>query len=216
MPTGASSEEQPVVFIVDDDAALRDSLEDLLRSVGLEVRTFGSAQAFLQSKRPDAPGCLVLDVRMPGQSGLEFQRTLAAAGIHIPVIFISGHGDIPMTVQAMKSGAIEFLTKPLREQDLLDAIQLGIENDRVLRQTAKTVVKLQERLDSLTPREREILKLILAGQLNKQIAAHLSLSEATVKVHRSQIMHKMQAHSLVDLLRMASAPGVSLEKPRAG
>ncbi len=215
MPTGPVSKEQPVVFIVDDDASLRDALEDLLRSVGLGVRTFGSAQAFLESERPDAPGCLVLDVRMPGQSGLEFQRTLGAAGIHIPIIFISGHADIPMSVQAMKSGAIEFLTKPLREQDLLDAIQLGIENDRVLRQTAKAAVKLQERLDSLTPREREILKLILAGQLNKQIAAHLSLSEATVKVHRSQIMHKMQARSLVDLLRMASAPGISLEKPRA-
>jgi len=215
MPTVPLSEEQPIVFIVDDDISLRDSLEDLLRSVGLGVRTFGSAQEFLQSQRPDAPGCLVLDVRLPGQSGLEFQRTLAAAGIHIPIIFISGHGDIPMTVRAMKSGAIEFLTKPLHEQELLDAIQTGIENDRAQRQEAKAAATLQKRLDSLTPREREILMLILAGQLNKQIAAQLSLSEATVKVHRSQIMHKMQARSLVDLLRMTSAQGISIEKPRA-
>ncbi len=215
MPAGAVSEEQPIVFIVDDDTMLRESLEGLLRSVGLRVQAFGSAQEFLQSKRPDAPGCLVLDVRLPGQSGLEFQRALVAAGIHIPIIFISGYGDIPMSVRAIKSGAIEFLTKPLHEQEFLDAIQVGIEHDRFQRQEAKAAATLQKRLDLLTPREREVLALIIAGQLNKQIAGQLSLSEATVKVHRSQIMHKMQARSLVELLRMTSAKGISIEKPPA-
>jgi len=215
MPAGALNDEQPIVFIIDDDLLLRESLESLLRSVGLRVQTFGSAQEFLQSKRPDAPGCLVLDVRLPGQSGLEFQRALAATGIHIPIIFISGYGDIPMSVRAMKSGAIEFLTKPLHEQEFLDAIQVGLEQDRFQRQEAKAATTLQKRLDSLTPREREVLTLIIAGQLNKQIAGQLSLSEATVKVHRSQIMHKMQARSLVELLRMTSAKGISIEKPPA-
>ena len=202
-------ESQSFVFVVDDDASVRAAVEDLLRSVGLSVRTYGSTQEFLQSKLPDAPGCLVLDVRMPGQSGLEFQRMLTATGIHLPIIFISGHGDIPMSVRAIKSGAIEFLTKPLHEQELLDAIQGGIERDRARRQNVKAVTELQERFESLTGREREVLELVITGQLNKQIAAQLTLSEATVKVHRSQIMHKMRARSLVDLVRMADTLGVS-------
>lgn len=206
------TEAQSFVFVVDDDASVRTAVEDLLRSVGLAVRTFGSTQEFLQSKLPDAPACLVLDVRMPGQSGLEFQRMLTATGIHLPIIFISGHGDIPMSVRAIKSGAIEFLTKPLHEQELLDAIQSGIERDRARRQNAKAVTELQERFESLTGREREVLELVITGQLNKQIAAQLALSEATVKVHRSQIMHKMRARSLVDLVRMADALGVSKPK----
>src|SRR3984893_5492241 len=206
------TEEQPVVFVIDDDASVRDAVEDLLRSVGLEVESFASTQVFVQSKRPDTPGCIVLDVRLPGPSGLEFQRTLIESNIHLPIIFISGHGDIPMSVRAIKSGAIEFLTKPLHEQQLLDAIQLGIERDRARRQEAKAVAELQERLDSLTLREREVLGLVITGQANKQIAAQLDLSEATVKVHRSQIMHKMRAQSSVDLVKMTARIGVPLGK----
>jgi FixJ family two-component response regulator len=206
------SEEQPVVFVIDDDASVRDAIADLLQSIGVEVKTFRSAQEFLQSKRPDVPGCIVLDVRLPGPSGLEFQRTLKKSNIHLPIIFISGHGDIPMSVRAMKSGAIEFLTKPLREQELLDAIQTGIERDRARRQEAKVVAELQERFDSLTPREREVLALVVTGRRNKQIAAQAKLSEMTVKVHRSQIMRKMRAKSLVDLVRMADALGVTNRK----
>jgi FixJ family two-component response regulator len=203
------SKDQPVVFVVDDDASVRSGVEDLLRSVGLKVESFASAQEFLQSKRPEAPGCIVLDVRLPGASGLEFQRILAESSIQLPVIFISGHGDIPMSVRAMKSGAIEFLTKPLKEQELLDAVQAGIERDRVRRQQAKLVAELQERFISLTPREQEVLALVITGRPNKQIAYQLKLSEMTVKVHRSQVMHKMQARSLVDLVRMADRLGVS-------
>jgi FixJ family two-component response regulator len=206
------SEEQPVVFVIDDDASVRDAIADLLRSVGLAVESFGSTQEFLQSKRPDAPGCIVLDVRLPGPSGLEFQRTLSKSNIHLPIIFISGHGDIAMSVRAMKSGAIEFLTKPLPEQELLDAVQTGIERDRARRQEAKVVAELRERFDSLTPREREVLALVVTGRRNKQIAAQAKLSEMTVKVHRSQIMRKMRAKSLVDLVRMADALGVSTGK----
>jgi FixJ family two-component response regulator len=205
-------EEQPLVFVIDDDPSVRDAIADLLRSIGLAVESFGSTQEFLQAKRPDAPGCIVLDVRLPGPSGLEFQRTLNKSNIHLPVIFISGHGDIPMSVRAMKSGAIEFLTKPLPEQELLDAIQAGIERDRARRQEAKAVADLQERFDSLTPREREVLALVVTGRRNKQIAAEAKLSEMTVKVHRSQIMRKMRAKSLVDLVRMADALGVSTRK----
>jgi FixJ family two-component response regulator len=202
-------EEQPLVFVIDDDASVRDAIADLLRSVGLEVQSFGSSQEFLQSKRPDAPGCIVLDVRLPGVSGLEFQRTLNKSNVHLPIIFISGHGDIPMSVRAMKSGAIEFLTKPLPEQELLDAIQTGIERDRARRQDAKVVAGLRERFSSLTPREREVMALVVTGRRNKQIAAQAKLSDMTVKVHRSQIMRKMGAKSLVDLVRMADALGVS-------
>jgi len=202
-------EERPVVFVIDDDASVRDAIEDLLRSVGLEAKVFGSTQEFLQGEHLDAPGCIVLDVRLPGPSGLEFQRTLMNASIQLPIIFISGHGDIPMSVRAMKSGAIEFLTKPLHEQELLDAIQAGIERDRARRQKAKVVAELQQRFDSLTSREREVLTLVITGCRNKQIAAQLELSEMTVKVHRSQITRKMRAKSLVDLVRMADKLGIS-------
>jgi len=205
-------EEQPLVFVIDDDASVRDAVADLLRSVGLEVETFQSAQEFLHSDRGDAHGCIVLDVRLPGPSGLEFQRILKKSDIHLPIIFISAHGDVPMSVRAMKSGAIEFLTKPLREQELLDAIQTGIECDRARRQEAKVIAELQERFNSLTPREREVLALVVTGRRNKQIAAQAKLSEMTVKVHRSQIMRKMRAKSLVDLVRMADALGVTNRK----
>jgi FixJ family two-component response regulator len=201
--------EQPVVFVIDDDASVRESVEDLLRSVGLGVESFASTQEFVQSKRPDTPGCIVLDVRLPGPSGLEFQRTLIESNIHLPIIFISGHGDIPMSVRAMKSGAIEFLTKPLREQELLDAIQVAIERDRTRRQEAKVSAELQARFNSLTLREREVFTLVVTGRPNKQIAAQLELSETTVKVHRSQITRKMRAKSLVDLVRIADKLGVS-------
>jgi FixJ family two-component response regulator len=195
--------------MIDDDASVRRGLEDLLRSVGLAVESFGSAQEFLARKRPDAPGCIVLDVRLPGASGLEFQRVLAESSIHLPVIFISGHGDIPMSVRAIKSGALEFLPKPIKEQELLDAVQAGIERDRVRRQEAKLVAELRERFNSLTSREQEILALVITGRPNKQIAYELKLSEMTVKVHRSQVMHKMGTRSLVDLVRTADKLGVS-------
>ena len=201
--------DHPVVLIVDDDASVRDAIEDLLRSVGLEVKAFGSTQEFLHGEHPDAPSCLVLDVRLPGSSGLEFQRTLTKLGIHLPIIFITGHGDIPMSVQAMKSGAIEFLTKPLREQALLDAIQAAVEHDRGRRQEANVVAELRERFDSLTAREREVLALLVAGWANKQIAGQLELSENTVKVHRSQITRKMRTSSLVHLVRMADKLGIT-------
>ena len=206
------TEQQPLVFVIDDDASVRDGLSDLLHSVGVRVETFGSVQEFLQSKRADAPGCIVLDVRLPGTSGLEFQRMLAESSIQLPVIFISGYGDISMSVRAIKSGAIEFLTKPLREQDLLDAVQAGIERDRARRQQFRLVTGLQDRFNVLTAREREVLALVITGRPNKQIAAQFDLSETTVKVHRSQIMRKMQARSLVDLVRMADQLGISAKK----
>ena len=205
----AARMDQPVVFIIDDDASVRDALEDLLRSVDLGVESFVSTQEFLRSKRPDAPGCIVLDVRLPGPSGLEFQRTLTKSGILLPVIFISGHGDISMSVQAIKAGAIDFLTKPLHEQKLLDAIHTGIERDRARRAEEKDVAQLRERFDSLTPREREVLMIVITGRPNKQIAAQLNLSEMTVKIHRGQMMRKMRAKSLVDLVRMADTLKVS-------
>jgi FixJ family two-component response regulator len=205
----ATKEEQPVVYLIDDDESVREGMADLLRSVGHNVQSFGSAQEFLDSKRPDVPGCIVLDVRLPGPSGLEFQRTLTRSEIHLPIIFISGHGDIPMSVRAIKSGALEFLTKPVHEQQLLDAVQTGVEQDRARRQQARSVAELQERFGSLTPREREIFKLVVSGRRNKQIAADIGLSEMTVKVHRSQITRKMQARSLVDLVRMADKLGTS-------
>ena len=201
-------EEQPVVFVIDDDPSMRDSLQDLLQSVGMEARVFKSTQEFLRAERPDAPGCLVLDVRLPGQSGLDFQRTLAESGIELPIVFISGHGDIPMSVRAMKAGAVEFLVKPFRDQDLLDAIQGGIERDRARRGDAALVAQLRERFVSLTEREREIMALVVAGRQNKQIAAELGVSEVTVKTHRGQIVRKMKAKSLPELVRMADRLGV--------
>jgi FixJ family two-component response regulator len=196
------NDQPPVVYVIDDDASVRDGLEDLLRSVDLTVKAFGSTREFLLSVRPDAPACIVLDVRLPGTSGLEFQRSLMNSGIHLPIIFISGHGDIAMSVQAMKSGAVEFLTKPLHEQALLDAIQAAVEIDRAQRDDAKVVAELRQRFESLTSREREVLTLVIAGRMNKQIAGDLELSENTVKVHRSQITRKMRARSLVDLVRI--------------
>lgn len=203
------TKEQPIVFIIDDDAAVRETIEDLLRSVGLEVASFGSTQEFLQCKRPDVPSCIVLDVRLPGASGLEFQNALIQRGVHLPIIFISGHGNIPMSVQAMKSGAVEFLTKPLQEQNLLDAVQAGIQRDRARREEAAFVSELRERFDSLTTREREVMALVVTGRPNKQIAAELKLSEMTVKVHRSQVTRKMRARSVIDLVRMADKLSIS-------
>jgi len=197
------TEGKPVVFIIDDDASVREGLVDLFQSIGMAALSFGSTREFLDSSRPDSPGCIVLDVRLPGQSGLEFQRQLAQADILLPIIFISGHGDIPMSVQAIKSGAIEFLTKPLHEQQLLDAVQAGLERDRSRRLEARTVAELRSRYESLTPREREVFALVITGRPNKQIAASLELSEMTVKVHRSQLTRKMRAKSVIELARMA-------------
>jgi len=205
-------EEQPVVFVIDDDPSMRDSLQDLLQSVGMEARVFRSTQEFLRAERPDAPGCLVLDVRLPGQSGLDFQRTLATSGIELPIVFISGHGDIPMTVRAMKAGAVEFLAKPFRDQDLLDAIHGGIERDRARRGDAALVAQLRELFASLTEREREIMALVVAGRQNKQIAAELGVSEVTVKAHRGQIVRKMKAKSLPELVRMADRLGLPVPR----
>ena len=192
-----------VVFVIDDDPSMRAALEDLISSVRLDVRLFASPQEFLHSNPQDVLGCLVLDIRLPGMSGLTFHNELARAGIPLPVIFITGHGDIPMSVRAMKAGAIEFLTKPFHEQDLLDAIYAGIERDRVRRRGASIVVELRERYAALTERERQIMALVVIGRANKQIAAELNLSEMTVKVHRGQVMRKMKAPSLPDLVRMA-------------
>ena len=214
--TGAIARtDQPVVFVIDDDVSVRDALEDLLHSVGLGVESFASTQEFLQSKLPDAPGCIVLDVRLPGPSGLEFQRTLMKSRVLLPVIFISGHGDISMSVQAIKAGALDFLTKPLHEQKLLDAIQTGIERDRARRAQEKDVAQLRERFETLTPREQEVLMIVITGRPNKQIAAELKLSEMTVKIHRGQMMRKMRAKSLVDLVRMADMLKVSSKDSRA-
>ena len=203
------SEHAAVVFVIDDDPSMLRSLASLLRSVGLEARVFSSAPEFMRAQRPDAPGCLVLDVRLPGMSGLAFQQELAKAGIALPVIFITGHGDVPMSVRAMKAGAVEFLTKPFDDQLLLDAIHGAIERDRERRRTAAQLTELQTRYRTLTEREREVFKLVIAGRLNKQIADDLSLSVVTVKVHRAHVMRKMLAKSVVDLVRMADQLGVS-------
>jgi len=199
----ALPEPEPTVLVIDDDQALREALGRLLRSVGLKPRLFGSIPEFLNAARPQGASCLVLDVRLPGQSGLDFQRQLAAADVQLPIIFITGHGDIPMSVQAMKGGAIEFLTKPFREQDLLDAIALGLARDRARREDQKALAALRERFDALTPREREIMIHVARGRLGKQIAADIGVSEVTVKIHRSNMMRKMKADSLPELGRMA-------------
>ena len=192
----------PVVFVVDDDPSVRSSLKFLISTVGLQVESFDSADTFLHRKPPDAPSCLVLDVRLPGLSGLDLQRELAARNIRIPIVFVTGHGDIPMSVRAMKAGAVEFLTKPFHDQDLLDAIRIALERDRARRQQEKEVTALQQRFASLTPREREVISMVASGMLNKQIAGQLGTVEDTVKVQRSRAMGKMQAPSLADLVRM--------------
>jgi FixJ family two-component response regulator len=203
------SEDRPAVFVIDDDPSMRRSLDTLLRSVALDVHIFSSTQEFMHAKRPEVPGCLVLDVRLPGMSGLTFQQELAKAGVALPIIFISGHGDVAMTVRAMKAGAAEFLTKPFEDQVLLDAIHGAIERDRARRRDAASLADLKARYRVLTEREREVMKLVVTGRANKQIAAELSLSLVTVKVHRGQVMHKMQARSVVELVRMADRLGLA-------
>ena len=206
--TLVNPDSRPTVFVVDDDASVREAVRSLLRSVGLLVETFGTAQEFLSNPRNSAPGCLVLDVRLPGIGGLELQHQLAERNLHIPIIFITGHGDIPMSVRAIKAGALEFLTKPFRDQDLLDVVQQAIDQDRRARQQRAEIAELRQRYEGLSPREREVMALVARGLPNKQIAGTLGTSEATVKLHRGRSMQKMQAGSLADLIRMAEKLGI--------
>ena len=201
------TETRPIVFVVDDDLAVRRSTERLIRSIGLEVQTFTSAREFLRNPRPERPACLVLDVRMPGLSGMDLQRYLSKSGIHIPIIFITGHGDIPMSVRAMKAGAVEFLTKPFGSRGLLDAVRAAIERDRLAQKEQSETGELRERYEQLTPREREVMVRVAAGLLNKQVASELATTERTIKFHRAHIMQKMRAESLPDLVRMAEKLG---------
>jgi FixJ family two-component response regulator len=203
---------QPVVFVIDDDLSVRNALVNLFGSVGLRVQVFGAAPEFLQSKLPDVVSCLVLDIRLPGLSGLDFQTELAKVNIRMPIIFMTGHGDIPMTVKAMKAGAVDFLTKPFRDQDMLDAVATAIERDRQRRIDEKTVAELQAHFETLTPRERDVMALVAAGLMNKQAAGEMGLAEITVKIHRGHIMKKMGARSLADLVRMAELLGVRHSK----
>jgi FixJ family two-component response regulator len=196
------------VYVIDDDAAMREALQSLFASVGLRVETFGSALEFLGKKLPDATTCLVVDIRLPGLGGLDFQTELAKANIDVPIIFITGHGDIAMTVKAMKAGAVEFLTKPFRDQDLLDAVKLGLEKDEARRKVRKSSAVVRSLFESLTPREQEVIRLVTAGLMNKQVAAEMGVSEITVKVHRGNVMRKMKANSLADLVRMADMLGI--------
>jgi FixJ family two-component response regulator len=204
--------DEPVVIVIDDDVSVRRALTNLFQSVGLKVEVFAAASEMLQGKLPDAASCLVLDIRLPGLSGLDFQTELASANIHIPIIFMTGHGDIPMSVRAMKGGAVDFLTKPFRDQDILDAVATALERDRKRRETDKVVTQLQALFETLTPREREVLVLVSSGLMNKQVAAELGLAEITVKLHRGHIMRKMGAKSLADLVRMAETLGLRRTK----
>jgi FixJ family two-component response regulator len=200
--------EDPIIYVVDDDEALREALRGLFRSIGLKVETFGSAAELLRGKIPDVASCLVLDVRLPGLSGLDFQAELAKAQLRVPIIFMTGHGDIPMSVKAMKAGAIDFLAKPFRDQDMLDAVTIGLERDRQRRRAERQLLNLRTSFDALTPREREVMRLVTTGLMNKQIAGKLGLSEITVKIHRGHMMRKMCARSLADLVRMAEMLGM--------
>jgi FixJ family two-component response regulator len=212
-PRGASTPEEPVVLVVDDDPSLRQALSSLLRSVGLRVEVFGSAPELLETPLPDAACCLVLDIRLPKRSGLDFQSELIKANIRIPIIFITAHGDVPMSVRAMKAGAVDFLSKPFRDQDLLDAVAIAIERDRKRREGEKGVAELKAKLETLTKRELEVMGLVTAGLMNKQVAGEIGVSEITVKIHRGHVMRKMGARSLADLVRMAEMLGVSRSGP---
>jgi len=209
----ATTEQVPAIVVIDDDASMRKALDNLFKSVGFEVELFSSPQEFLQSERPDRPGCIVLDVRFPGRSGLDMQRDLASAEAQLPIIFITGYGDIPMSVRAMKAGAVEFLTKPFRDQDLLDAVGTALEKDRTRRSGELRLAELRSRYDTLTARERQVMSLVVAGRLNKQIAGELGVSEMTVKMHRRQVMRKMQAAGVAQLVRLADQIGISAPQP---